>query len=104
MMHRPSRRTSAVIAAAACLLAGGVVTGAQAMRPLAHPVAVSPVVARPVVAHPGAKLHLPKPPVGKGWTSLGLSVDRSVQEVKRAKLHFNVKPFRAFTWLQAIPT
>src|SRR5689334_11154518 len=94
-MHRPSRRTSAVIAAGVCLLAGGVVTGAQALQPVRSAAAT---------AEAAPSLHLPKPPVGKGWTPLGLSVDRSVQSVNRAKLRFNVKPFRAFAWLQAVPT
>src|SRR3954470_8785383 len=98
-MHRPSRRTSAVIAAAVCLLGGGVVTGAQALHPARHAAAVAEVT-----AEAAPSLHLPKPPIGKGWTPLGLSVDHSLQSVNRAKLRFNVKPFRAFTWLQAIPT
>ncbi len=87
-----------MIAAATCLLAGGILTGAHAMRP---------VKSAKAAAHPqpaAASLSLPDPPPGTGWTPLGLSVDRSVQQVVRAKLQFNVPPFRAFTWLHAIPT
>jgi hypothetical protein len=102
-MHRPSRRTSAVIAAAVCLLGGGVVTGAQALQPVRHAAATEEATEEATV-EAAPSLRLPKPPIGKGWTALGLSVDRSVQSVNRAKLRFNVKPFRAFTWLQAIPT
>lgn len=95
-MQRPSRRTSAVIAAATCLLAGGVLTGAHAMRPIKAAAQPQPLAS--------PSLDLPSPPPGTGWTPLGLSVDRSVQQVTRAKLQFNVPPFRAFTWLHAIPT
>lgn len=86
--------------AAACLLAGGVLTGAQALQPPTHP-AAKPVAKAAAQFKP--KLKLPKPPPGPGWTPLGLTVDRSVQEVKRAKLAFNVHPFRGLAWIQATP-
>lgn len=92
-MRRPSRRVAAVAAAAACLLAGGVVTVARAVEPI-----------RPSAApEPADSLSLPPPPPGVGWTPFGLTVDHSVQSVKRAKLAINLQPFRAFTWAQALP-
>lgn len=87
-MHRPSRRVSAVIVAATCLLAAGVLTAAQAVQPVNHPKAGTGT----------SSLSLPPAPL-PNQIPLGLTIDRGVQSVKRAKLAFNIRPFRGLAWV-----
>lgn len=79
--------------AAICLLAGGALTAAHAMQP------ATSTGARPQAA---PSVPLPPAPSGAGWTNLGAEIDHAVQNVNRAKLRFNVEPFRALAWVRAL--